>query len=69
MLQNIRLQLGNEFKLVNVKIPVMFIIEDNKGGNAICGHHIHYRKIARRLSPTCNAGLLATFQSYFWFLQ
>ena len=36
MLQNIRLQLENELKLVNVKLPTMFIIEDNKGGNAIC---------------------------------
>ena len=57
MLQNIRLQLGNELKLVNVKLSTMFIIEDNKGGNAICGRHIHYRKTARRISCTYNAGL------------
>ena len=56
MLQNIRLQLGNEFKFVNLKIPVMFIIGDNQGGDAICGWHIHYGKTARRISCTCDAG-------------
>ena len=56
MLQNTRLQLGNETKFVNLKIPVMFIIGDNQGGDAICGRHIHYGKTARRISQTCDAG-------------
>ena len=55
-LQNISLQLGRHLKTVHLKIPVMFVIGDNQGGDAICGCHIHYGKTARRISQTCNAG-------------
>ena len=50
VLQNIKLQLGKESKFVNLRIPLMFIIGDNQGGDAICGRHIHYGKTARRIS-------------------
>ena len=56
MLNNVNLQLGNKSKIVNLKIPVMYIIGDNQGGDGICGRHIHYGKTARRISRTCNAG-------------
>ena len=43
-LDNIELQLGGKVKTVNLKIPVMYIIGDNQGGDSICGQHIFYGK-------------------------
>jgi hypothetical protein len=54
-LTGIKLKLGNESKIVNLKIPVMFIIGDNQGGDTITGRTIHYGKSARRISRTCDA--------------
>ena len=56
MLNNVKLQLGKKSKIVNLKIPVMYIIGDNQGGDGICGRHIHYGKTARQISRTCDAG-------------
>ena len=39
-LDNIELQLGGKVKTVNLKIPVMYIIDDNQGGDSICGQYI-----------------------------
>src|SRR5688572_5082348 len=39
-----------------MKIPVMFIIGDNQGGDSISGRPIYYGKDARRISRTCDAG-------------
>ena len=36
-LDNIELQLGGKVKTINLKIPVMYIIGDNQGGDSICG--------------------------------
>ena len=36
-LNGVRLQLGNKEKIVNIKIPIMFIIGDIQGGDTICG--------------------------------
>ena len=55
-LNNIELRLGTKCKVVNLKIPIMYIIGDNQGGNSICGRHIHYGLKAKRISRTCNAG-------------
>lgn len=55
-LNAVRLQLGNKEKQVNIKIPIMFIIGDNQGGDTICGRKCHYGKTAKRISRTCNAG-------------
>ena len=55
-LDQIELQLGSASKVVNLKIPVMFIIGDNQGGDTICGRHIHYGRTARRISRMCDAG-------------
>jgi hypothetical protein len=37
-LNGIRLQLGNKEKTVYSKIPIMFIIGDNQGGDGLAGH-------------------------------
>ena len=55
-LDQIELQLGSTSKIVNLKIPVIFIIGDNQGGDTLCGHHIHYGETLRRISRMCNAG-------------
>lgn len=55
-LNQIQLKLGNISKLINMKIPIMFIIEDNQGGNYITGRHCHYGTGALRISQTCDAG-------------
>ena len=36
-LNNIELRLANKTKIVDLKIPIMYIIGDNQGGDAICG--------------------------------
>ena len=36
-LEGVELQLGSKIKKVNLKIPVMFIIGDIKGGDTLCG--------------------------------
>lgn len=55
-LNNVQLQLGNREKIVNLKIPVMFIIGDNQGGNTICGCIVNYQSLAKRISRICDAG-------------
>ena len=55
-LNGVRLQLGNKEKKLNLKIPVMYIIGDNQGGDTICGYIVLYKKAARRISRACNAG-------------
>ena len=55
-LNNIELRLDDKSKTVNLKIPIMFIIGDNQGGDALCGRHIFYGKTARRISRMCDAG-------------
>lgn len=55
VLNGVKLQLGRKSKIVNLKIPVMFIIGDNQGGDSICGRIVHYGKTARRISRTCDA--------------
>ena len=44
-----------EAKFVSMKIPVMFMIGDNKGGDVISGQPIYYGKDALRISQTCDA--------------
>lgn len=55
-LDQVELQLGKKQKIVNLKIPIMFIIGDNQGGDVICGRTVHYGKSARRISRICDAG-------------
>lgn len=55
-LNNVELKLGSKCKIVNLKIPIMYIIGDNQGGNSICGQIVNYGKHQRRISRMCNAG-------------
>ena len=55
-LNGIRLQLGKKEKIVNLKIPIMFIIGDNQGGDGLAGHVCHCGKMAKIISRTCDAG-------------
>ena len=55
-LDNIELKLGNKSKAINLKIPVMYIISENQGGDSICGRNIHYGLTARQISRMCDAG-------------
>lgn len=55
-LNKIELCLGNKTKIVDLKIPLMFIIGDIQGGYAICGRHINYGITAHRISRMCDAG-------------
>ena len=56
-LHGINLKLGNRSKMVNMKIPIMFIIGDNQGKDTITGRPIHYGLSAKRISRTCDAGV------------
>ena len=44
-LNDVPLQLGNKLKNVNIKIPIMYIIGDNQGGDTICGRKVYYGKM------------------------
>ena len=55
-LKDVRLQLGNQEKIVNLKIPIMYIIGDIHGGDGICGQKMNYQKSTLRISRTCDAG-------------
>ena len=55
-LDNIELKLGNKSKFANLKIPVMYIIGDNQGGDSICERNINYGLTARQISRMCDVG-------------
>ena len=49
------LNLGNQTKLVNLKVPLAFIIGDIQGGDNICGRSAYYNSNARQICRMCNA--------------
>ena len=51
----IPLTLGNQTKVVNLKVPLAFIIGDIQGGDGICGRSAYYNTNARRICRMCNA--------------
>jgi hypothetical protein len=55
-LNGILLKLENAHKLVNMKIPAMFIIGDIQGGDTITRQPACFNKFALRISQTCDAG-------------
>ena len=56
-LDNVVLSLGPYEKLVNLKIPVAFIIGDAQGGDFICSRSLTYNgMIAERACRTCDVG-------------
>src|SRR5687768_5677352 len=54
-MNNIELHLGNKTEIINLKIPLMFIIGNSQGGDAICGRHMYYGKTAQHISRMCDA--------------
>lgn len=49
------LTLGDQTKVVNLKVPLAFIIGDIQGGDNICGRSAYYQSDARRICRMCNA--------------
>jgi len=54
-LNDVPLRLGNKTKVVNLKVPLAFIIGDIQGGDGICGRSAYYQKTARRICRMCDA--------------
>lgn len=54
-MDNLYLVLGNKAKIVNLKIPLAFIIGDNQGGDGIAGRICFYGISAKRISRCCDA--------------
>ena len=54
-LSNVPLTLGDQTKLVNLKVPLAFIIGDIQGGDNICGRSAYYNSNARQICRMCNA--------------
>ena len=53
ILDNFPLRIGNQVKLVNLRIPVAFIISDTQGADKLCGRYISYIDTVKRLHHTC----------------
>ena len=47
--------MGNETRIVTLKVPLAFIIGDIQGGDGICGQSAYYNSDARRSCRMCNA--------------
>ena len=54
-LKDFKLTLGNKTKLVNLKVPLAFIIGDIQGGDNICGRSAFYQSDASRICRMCDA--------------
>jgi hypothetical protein len=53
-LDDIPLMFGDETKMVNLKVSVIFIIGDMQGGDKICCRTCHYLNKLHRLCRKCN---------------
>ena len=54
-LDDIELTLGKQTKIVNLKVPLAFIIGDIQGGDGIVGRPCYYGNDARRICRMCDA--------------
>ena len=54
-LHNFELTLEKHKKMVNLKIPLAFIIGDAQGGDNVCGRSAYYNQDARQIFRMCNA--------------
>lgn len=52
-LDNFHLRIGNYVKLVNLRIPIAFIIADTQGADKLCGRYLVYTDGVKRLHRTC----------------
>jgi hypothetical protein len=53
ILDNFPLRIGDQVQIVNLRIPVAFIISDTKGADQLCGRYISYAEKVKRLHRTC----------------
>ncbi len=54
-LLDVPITLGNKTKIVNLKVPLAFIIGDIQGGDNICGRSAYYKDDAKRICHMCDA--------------
>ena len=54
-LDGVPLTLGNKTKIVNLKVPLAFIIGDIQGSDGICGRSAYYLKVAKYICCMCDA--------------
>ena len=54
-LDNVPLTLGSKTKMVNLKVPLAFIIGDIQGGDGICGRSAYYGENACCICCMCDA--------------
>jgi hypothetical protein len=53
-LSNTNIQLGREEKLVNLYVPLQFIIGDVEGGNQLCGRWSYRLQTCQQMCCTCD---------------
>jgi len=54
VLDGITLKLGKLRKVVNLYVPLQFIIGDVEGGDQLCGRYMYRRKDCNHLCHTCD---------------
>lgn len=54
-LNDVKITLGNQTKIVNLKVPLAYIIGDIQGGDGICGRSAYYDKKAKQICQMCDA--------------
>ena len=53
ILDNFHLRIGSYVKIVNLRIPVAFIIADTQGADKLCGRYLNYGDKIQRLHRSC----------------
>lgn len=53
-LDDVELTLGNKTKMVNLKVPLAFIIGDIQGGDGICGRSAYYKEDTSCICHMCD---------------
>ena len=53
ILDNFHLRIGNHVKVVNLRVPVAFVISDTQGADKLCGRYLVYKDNVSRLHRSC----------------
>ena len=53
LLDNFKLRIGNHVKVVNLCIPIAFIISDTQGADRLCGRYVNYTEKIQRIHRSC----------------
>ena len=53
LLDDFHLRIGNKVKLVNLRVPVAFVIADTQGADKLCGRYVSYNDLIQRLHRSC----------------